>query len=302
LTKFLQLYSSIAVVLAVLLFSLGACTKYEGSQTVPAYLKIDTVFFATNYGLQGENSHEITDVWIYVDDQQIGVFEIPALFPVLAMGKHKLEIRPGIKVNGISSTRAPYPLMKPRVFDNFDFYPDSVQELNNLTFKYYNNSKFAWLEDFESFSITIESLSYSDTAIKRTEPANNPEAYLSSTSKYSGIINLTEEREVYGAWSIGAFELPILEAPVLLEMDFKTDNYVSVGLLVYLPGDYERKPLVVLNHSEEWNHIYINLTPTVNQFPNAINFKVLFEAAYENGNGVSNIYLDNIKLIYRDNQ
>ena len=101
-TKFLQLYSSIAIVLAVLLFSFGACTKFEGNQTVPAYLKIDTVFFSTNYSLQGENSHEITDFWIYVDDQQIGVFELPAMFPVLAMGKHKLEIRPGIKVNGIS--------------------------------------------------------------------------------------------------------------------------------------------------------------------------------------------------------
>jgi len=302
LTKFLQLYSSIAIVLAVLFFSFGACTKFEGNQTVPTYLKIDTVFFTTNYSLQGEKSHEITDVWIYVDDQQIGVFEIPAMFPVLAMGKHKLEIRPGIKVNGISSTRAPNPLMKPLIFDNFDFYPDSVQELNNLTFKYYDNSKFAWIEDFENVSLTIESISYSDTTIKRTEPANNPEAYLSSTSKYSGIINLTEERSNYGAWSLAAFELPILEAPVLLEMDFKTDNYVSVGLLVYLPGDYERKPLVVLNHSEEWNHIYINLTPTVNQYPNAINFKVLFEAGHEDGNEVSNIYLDNIKLIYRDNQ
>lgn len=301
-TKFLQLYSSIAIVLAVLFFSFGACTKFEGNQTVPTYLKIDTVFFTTNYSLQGEKSHEITDVWIYVDDQQIGVFEIPAMFPVLAMGKHKLEIRPGIKVNGISSTRAPNPLMKPLIFDNFDFYPDSVQELNNLTFKYYDNSKFAWIEDFENVSLTIESISYSDTTIKRTEPANNPEAYLSSTSKYSGIINLTEERSDYGAWSLAAFELPILEAPVLLEMDFKTDNYVSVGLLVYLPGDYERKPLVVLNHSEEWNHIYINLTPTVNQYPNAINFKVLFEAGHEDGNEVSNIYLDNIKLIYRDNQ
>jgi len=302
LTKFLQLYSSIAIVLAVLLFSFGACTKFEGNQTVPAYLKIDTVFFSTNYSLQGENSHEITDVWIYVDDQQIGVFELPAMFPVLAMGKHKLEIRPGIKVNGISSTRAPYPLMKPLVYDNFDFYPDSVQEMNNLTFKYYDNSKFAWIEDFENINLTIESISYSDTAIRRTEPANNPEAYLSSTSKYSGVINLTEERDGYGGWSLSAYELPKLETPVILEMDFKTDNYVSVGLLVYSPGDYDRKPLVVLNHSEEWNHIYINLTPTVNQFPNAINFKVLFEAGYESGNGVSNIYLDNIKLIYRDNQ
>ena len=299
-TKFLFLYQVFALFIVVITISLGSCTKFEGSQTIPAYLKIDTVFQQTDYGFEGENSHEITDVWIYVDDQQLGVFEIPAEFPVLAMGKHKLEIRPGIKLNGISSTRAPYPLLKPLVFDNFDFHPDSVQELNNLIFKYYNNVTFAWIEDFESSSITIEEVSNSDTAIVRTDPVNNPEAYLSNTSSYSGQINLTKERSFYNAWSFFEYELPKNESPIILELDFKTDTYVTVGLLVHYAGGYEPKSLVILNHSEEWNHIYINLTPTVNQFYDAIDFKISFQAIHEGGSK-SNIYLDNIKLIYRDN-
>ncbi len=281
--------------------SISSCTKFDGEQTIPAYLKIDTVYQQTDNGYEGENSHEITDVWIYLDDQQMGVFEIPAEFPLLAMGKQRLEIRPGIKVNGISSTRAPYPLLKPIVYENFDFYPDSIQELNNLNFKYYDNATFAWIEDFENSSITIQELDNSDTVIKQTSPANNPEAYLSNTSSFSGQINLTEDKPYYSAWSFFSYVLPKNESPVLLEIDFKTDTYVSVGLLVHYNGGYDPKPLVILNHSEEWNHIYINLTPTINLYPDAIDFKILFEANLESGSSKSNIYLDNIKLIYREN-
>ena len=299
-TKFLFLYRVFALVIIVITINLVSCTKFDGNQTIPAYLKIDTVFQQTDFGYEGEDSHAITDVWIYVDDQQLGVFELPAKFPVLAMGKHKLEIRPGIKLNGISSTRAPYPLLKPIVFDNFDFHPDSVQKMNNLVFKYYSNVTFAWIEDFENSSITIEEVSNSDTAIKRTEPANNPEAFLSSTSNYSGQINLSTERPYYNAWSYFSYELPKNESPVFLELDFKTDTYVTVGLLVHHNGGYEPRDLVILNHSEEWNHIYINLTPTVNQFFNAIDYRINFQARHEGGSK-SNIYLDNIKLIYRDN-
>lgn len=284
----------------VFTIAMSSCNKFDGPQTVPAYLKIDTVFQHTDYSQEGENTHEITDVWIYLDDQQLGVFELPAMFPILASGKHKLEIRPGIKVNGISSTRAPYPMLKPIIYEEFEFFPDSVQEINNLTYTYYDNVTFAWIEDFEQSSITMQETSNSDTAIKRTSPAGNPEAYLSSTSKFSGQINVTDDKPYYSGWSFFAYDLPALESPVLLELDFKTDTYVTVGLLVHYTGGYESKPLVILNHSDEWNHIYINFTPTVSQYSGAIDFKVHFEALYEGGTK-SNIYLDNIKLIFREN-
>jgi len=301
LARFLQFHNSFFWVLIIFSIVSSSCNKFDGDVTVPAFLQIDTVFFATDVALQGENSHEISDVWVYVDDQQMGVFELPAKFPLLFNGKHRLEIRPGIKLNGISSTRSPYPLMKPIVIDDFEFFPDSVQKLNSLTFKYYSNVTFAWIESFENNNLTIQETQSSDTVIKLTSPANNPEAYLSSTSSYSGQINLTAEKPYYNAWSFYSYALPGLESPVLLEMDFKTDNYVTVGLFVHTEGGYKPVPLVVLNHSDEWNHIYINFTPTVGLNPFAIDFKVFFEAGLENGKAKSNIYFDNVKLIYRDN-
>jgi len=74
----------------------------DGEVTIPTYLKIDSVYVNTYYPSEGSPSAKITDVWIYVDDKNMGVFELPALFPLLFEGKHKLEIRPGInlKVSG----------------------------------------------------------------------------------------------------------------------------------------------------------------------------------------------------------
>jgi len=280
---------------------LTGCYKFEGTQTIPTYIKIDSVYLQTIYSEQGEASQKITDVWVYVDDQQIGVFELPALFPVLATGKHKLEIKPGIKLNGISSTRVPYPFYKPIIFENFDFYPDSIIDIGNIKTVYFNNLTFVWMEDFESSNLSIQESSQSDTTIVRTQPADNPEAWISDYSQYSGVITLTADRPVFDATSFDSYQLPQMGAPVLMEMNFKTDNYVTIGLVVHETGLYIKVPLLILNYSNNWNKIYINLGPTVSKYIKAKDFRIFFSANKRNDKTVTHIYFDNIKLIYRIN-
>lgn len=278
---------------------LSSCYKFDGNQTVPSYLKIDTVLLNTYYPEQGANSNSIKDVWIYVNDQQIGAFELPALFPVLANGKQQLEIRPGIKINGISSTRAPYPFYQSIVYDDFEFIPDSTLSVNRPTTEYFSNLNFAWMEDFEYAGLTLSETSSSDTVIVRTQPANNSEAYLSEDSKYSGLISLTTEARVYSASSSNSYPIPIQGSPTILEVDFKTNNYISVGILVQEAGSFIKIPLVIINHSEIWNKIYINLGPNLSLHPQATDFKVFFETVLEDNLTSASIYLDNIKLINR---
>jgi len=279
---------------------LGSCNKFSGTQTIPAYIKIDSVFLETNYSSQGSNSQKITDVWIYLNKDLLGVFELPALFPVLAEGANDLEIRPGIWLNGIQSTRVPYPFYKPIVYEDFKFYPDSVQDLGDLKVKYYDNLDFAWKEDFESSGLTLAETSISDTAIIRTLPAGNPEAFITPTSKHSGLVALSDERPIWSANSSNSFLLPELQNdPVLLELNFKTNNVFYVGLLLNLPGGLKKIPLLIMNHSEEWKKIYINLGPNIALNWDAANYKVYFEAGLELENDLAEIYLDNIKLIQR---
>ena len=290
----------------VLLFSIGfsllfvtSCTKMEGGQTVPSYLKIDSVFVDTYYPIEGSDSQKITDVWIYVDDQQMGVFELPALFPILKNGKHRLEIRPGIKLNGISSTRVPYPFYKPIVYDNLNFIPDSVINLGSVKTNYFDDIKFSWLEDFEGPSISIIESETSDTTIERTQPINSPEAFLSQTSSYSGKIVLTPDKPLFWGYSYNTFDLPRDGTPVALEINFKTNNSMVVGVLTSLPGDFKWDDLVYLNHSSSWNKIYINIAPTTSRYPKAYDFKLYFRAGLEQGLEKGEILIDNIKLIHR---
>lgn len=275
-----------------------SCNKFEGDQTVPAYLRVDTVKLETDYFTQGSNTHNITDVWVYVNDQLIGAFELPAVIPVLARGEQKLEIRPGIKLNGIGSTRTPYPFYQPYLINDFNFVEDSVIKVNPMT-SYYSTAKFAWIEDFENASISLEKTSQSDTAIYKTSPINSPEAWLSEHSSYSGEINLDEQRKQFKIASFNAFILPGSGSPVLLELDYKCTHSFGVGLFAEMDGTIVDLPLVVVNKSEKWNKIYINIGPNISAYSNASNFKVYFESSISEGS--ARFYLDNVKLIYRNN-
>ena len=276
------------------------CYKFSGTQTVPAYLSIDEVKIQTNYTQQGASTSAITDVWVYVDDQLLGVYELPAELPVLAEGKHRLEIRLGIKINGISSTRVPYPFYDPIVYEEFEFIPEQVANLGTLTTTYSTGLIFQWMEDFEQPDISIDESSTSDTVIKRTTPENNPEAYLSSNSKYSGVISLTEDKSEYGAVSFVSFPMPeAAGSVVVLEMDFKTNNLLSVGLLMRINNNFTEIPLVILNNHEEWTKIYINLGPNISLNSTATDYKVIFRSGLETVNEVAEIYIDNLKIVSR---
>lgn len=294
--KFLPLK---AVVVALLLLSIFSCNKFEGEQNVPAYIKIDTISLSTDYFSQGSNTHNITDAWVYVNDQLIGAFELPATIPVLARGKQKLEIRPGIKLNGIGGTRVPYPFYQPYTVQDFNFIEDSIRKISPVT-SYHSTIGYAWIEDFEGTSISLVKAPQSDTSIYQTTPLNNPEAYLSEFSSYSGIVNLTPTKNVFRLASFNAFVLPGNGSPVMLEIDYKCDRSFGVGMFASINGSVVDIALVVVNKSDTWNKIYINLGPNISAYTDASNFKIYFESSVF-GENEATYYFDNIKLIYRPN-
>jgi len=163
--------------------------------------------------------------------------------------------------------------------------------------KYYSNLDFGWMEDFEDSGLTIEEISTSDTVIKRTG-ANDPNAYTSEYSQYSGVVSLTEDKPIWSSTSLSSFPIPKQGSAVLLELDFKTDNYFNVGLLIKEYGQFVKIPLVIMNHADTWRKIYINLGPNISLHPQADYYKVVLESELENSSTSANIYIDNIKLIY----
>jgi len=308
-------FSVFSIALLFILSLLGSCQKFESDQTVPAYIRIDSIILQTNYEEEGAPTSNITDAWVYINDEALGAYELPAVFPVLANGLTTVRVDPGIEINGIAALRTPYPFYQPITqevmlvegeevnLNNDTLYYDGEEVPYTMTTGYYDNLEFVWMEDFEDPSLSLDSTSKSMIDITRTNPANSPEAFLSDYSKYSGLMILTTDKWLIDvATNVGyedGFVLPKLGQPVFLEVDFKNNNYFTAGFYARELSQIIQSPVVNMNPTTEWKKIYINLTPGVSSQVNAIDFNIFFGSTKENAVDEPRILIDNVKLIHR---
>ena len=270
---------------------LTSCEKFKGDQEVPGYLSIDSIYIYTDYSIQGSASHNITDAWVYVDGQLIGAFEMPARFPVLQNGIHKVTIMPGIKKNGIASTRTPYDFYMPINF-NAKFGMDSVTKLNTLKTSYASNSNFLWKEDFEGTSIRLDTTNRSTVPVKVT-PEGSP---LTIEGLHSAMMVTDTVHDFAEAQSHDEFVIPF--APVYLELNYNVNTILTVGVILTGPYSFIQMPVINLNVTNNRSKkIYIELTPALNSTSGIDHFRVYFGAFKEASLKQGVIILDNIKVI-----
>lgn len=292
------------------MLSLPSCKDFEGPQTVPAYLRIDTVRVSCDYYIYGANTHNFTDVWVSLDDNDQGAFELPAMIPVLAEGPHKIAIYPGIKVNGIAQTRADYPFMAPAEYEELNFVKDSVTTLVP-TFSYYpdgDNLHVRWIEDFDGGFVSLEATSTSDVAITRASGSQAWHDSLGVYSLYSGKVVLTSDTLRFQVSTSEQFEdLPTTESACMLEMDYKCSDTCLVGLYYRESGRIYEYPVLRVSPTgpsgvepTKWKKIYVNIGPYLVENKNADYFKLYFSSWNPRNAGTQYFYFDNLKLIYRD--
>lgn len=283
-----------ALISLLILIGITSCKKNNLEPGIPAFIQVDTITFQTMYVDQGTSFQKITDVWVFADDQTIGAFEMPCLVPILKNVPGKLRLEAGIKLNGISSTRVPNPFFKPIIIEDFNYVPDSVV-IANFGTEYYETVVFAWKEDFEGVSISIDTTSKSTANIVLTEPG------ISETfeGNHSGKIILDSINNYYEGASFEAFNLPTDGSPVFLEMNYKCNNMLVIGIFAQDASQIIQDPVIYLNPRDDWNKIYINLTNKLKDYSNALDFKIFFGAIYDSPDDQTVILMDNIKLMYR---
>ena len=279
--------------LLLLCVTVSSCEKFIGDQSIPAYLSIDSIYITTDYYRQGTTSQNITDAWVYVDDDFIGTFELPARFPVLKSGKHTVKVWPGIKKNGIAATRGSYEFYLP-VEKQVNFSLDSASRMGVLRSGYQSATNFTWLEDFDNVSLTLDTTDRSSAFIQHT----NPGSPLTFEGGHSGLVELDSIHDFFECTTHDEFIIPL--APVYLEMNFNLTNSLTVGVITYGNTTLIQTPVLTLNPTNGvWKKVYIDLTNSLNGYTGMSTFRVYLGTFKDSGLKESTLLFDNFKVVTR---
>jgi hypothetical protein len=279
-----------------LLFFLTAfivsCTKNNEN---PSWIHIDTWDLQSNKtNKEGILTQNFSNAYVLIDDKIIGFFELPITIPILSDGAKKIEIYPAILNNGISATKTYYPFCEP--------YKANITLSRNQTItikpttRYYTNTQF-WIEDFEDAGVKIET----DSNYPEVFSTDNNTTILKYGSSY-GHIHLTKKDSAWVGYTNSKLALPKNAAEVYLEIDYLNTNSLLTGVIAYDLIGTKTNPNIQLNAQKTlpyvWKKIYIDLKEIVSSSNSAEYFEQYFKAELENGLNESDIYIDNIKLVY----
>ena len=290
-----------ALVLSVL--AITGCEIINPEEPIPAYIYLHEAFLETDYTNQGTDNHKIYDCWITYENQLVGVFTLPALVPVVPGESKTLTIQAGIKENGLSTTRLRYPHFDAIEIES-ELVPTKVDSFfgEDLTFKYRDNARFLWLEDFEGSSVSIEKLNNNFNNFKITRDRN--EVF---EGKASLKITMDEVDSGFAIQSFKEFEFGDFNfgSPTFLELNYKCSSPIVVGYIIITPNGSsfisEGNVHMVINESTEWKKMYINLTEQIALITEEQKARIYFQSflvADSNGNfAPSEVYIDNIKLV-----
>lgn len=293
-------YLAIILVLLTLplVFFLSSCAKFDKEEPIPCYISIPSIQLVVPdslKGTQGTASAKISDAWVYIDDKFQGTYELPAKFPVLKEGAHTIKIKAGIKENGIGSTRPAYPFYTEYYQDVF-LNQDSFTVMHPIVY-YRSYTSFVWKENFEGVATTVKITDNSDTSFKLI---NNPlNVFEGQKSLYGAMDN---NRPILEFKTSNAYELNTSGVPVFLELNYKCNSPIFIGFIANSSLLNYTQPVITLNPTVEgtemyWNKIYINLSDFLGDYYQASNFNIVFRCEKSENIGLSEIYLDNIKLL-----
>jgi len=249
---------------------------------IPGYIEIESI------GLDHEpNALGITDAWVYVNNEMIGVFELPAKFPVIAEGTSEITIFTGIKVNGISSTRSYYPYYE-TYKETIDIQPSETTKVSPKV-GYESWSEIAWYEKFEKkHSFVIDEGSDTDFVIETADKFEGASC---------GAIYLGGEDSSFVAFTEQLVRPNITNNPNFIELNFKCNNEFLIGVSVYYGGYEESEFIIKLNHASDWKKIYIDLYNTLSKYPENTPYKIFIAALIEDDLANAAILIDDFKIV-----
>ena len=275
---------------------LSACVKNNPD---PAWLEVSEWTLEANPALNGEEgqlTHKITDAWVYVDEQLIGVFEVPFKIPILTEGSASIRLYPTIRVNGVAATKMRNEHMVP--FETSGVFIKN-QTLTIAPKTNYRDDVTFWIEDFEDINVRL------------TDDPNTSSANLILVNytlkwfngNYYGKVALNAQDSMWVAYTNQDQQLSIPKnKQAMLEIDYCNSVPFTNYLLFVNSNGTNENPMITMNKSPltalRWKKIYIYLSEVITAGPNNTNYVQAFRAFHDATIPNNFILIDNIKVVY----
>ena len=302
--RFLRLISKITTVRfglsamskIYLLFSLlvlvafGSCNIINPTEPIPTYIHLDSFAFTGNPAL-GTSSHNIKVAYVYLNNQSIGIFDLPATIPVIMDKTGVILVTPGVYQNGLTGTPVQYPYYRS---DTFTLAPNPGQIFTpKLKTSYFDFTKLATNIDFEGGAGNNPFKPLTGDTLRKT--TNTTQVFEGSGS---GLIDFQNGRDTSESTTSSVI---VLEPNVdsYIELDYKCTVPFTVGLYAGNVGTSSQYAYLVgfYPSPNKWTKAYISLRTFVSTYQTSDkNYNILLKAINDAGsNGY--VLVDNIKIV-----
>ncbi len=256
---------------------------------VPAYITIPSFSFTTTTG-QGTSAQKISDVWVFVDGQSLGAYQLPARFPFAGIGKHDFLLFPGIRNNGIRSNPVIY---SPAKTFNTTLDLKSGDDITvRPTTTYIEGVKIWFNEDFERTNYF--------TVNRDNNGATSFSTLSDGFEGRGGTVTLTKTNPVIEKAASVKAQLPDNTQAVFIELHYKTEAPLAVGIIGYSTANPNGEAVykIILSPNSTWNKTYIDVTEEAKSLKSK-DFQVVFRSQLPDSLNQATVLIDNVKLIQK---
>ncbi len=303
------IYLVISIITAVLF--LNSCKKPD---LTPVYIHVTPEDFencidVSNFNethnqnfdqeqLEALTRHKFTHVNVYVNNKNLGCWELPCKVPVLDINSNDtstLVLIPAFPMTGMGNTIQGYPFLN-ICRQKVVLQKGTTYEVSQNPPKYVY-SEYARFPYFETFS--------NSTSFTASYPNRTPLTFLPVSVEGKNVGEIIMSDDTYQSFDVYSSPIiaPVGSYRVLLEVRYKSDCNVDVSLKMstafnpntaYSVGGFFKSP-------DEWKTIHFDLSSTINAYHssagNSTEMTLVLMGAGKAGQ-VNHVYIDDIKVIY----
>lgn len=280
----------IGLLSAIVLLGFG-CNIVNPTEIVPTYVRIDSFVVERNPLMFPplSTSHNINNISVYYNNSPIGNFDLPATIPVMATGNGKLQIAPGIVIDGRNDLITQYPYY---TLDTLDLVAQPGKTITHVAkTKYYTFTKPQEIAYFDLGATDFSKWGGNKVMVAVTDDS------LVFEGGGSGAIYLTAVGDSSIDSSSRLLTIP-LNGASYIEFNYNSTIPFYVGMQANLSNVFYSSPyfLAGIRPNYKWQKFYLNVSSFAAQYQ-ATSYNFYVKAVLADGQSSGRLLLDNIQLI-----